>query len=112
MDKLIQVTNRQGRAFNVRAVFDGDRYGMDDVLVHTGAPMVEFYDATQDPALFGSRGQFVARYYAKTLAERPVLRGDLPLDCGIPEWKVSEDNVQRALTLVLAEVTLRKEQGK
>jgi hypothetical protein len=80
--------NDAGRPFRTRLVRTGDRYGLNDCLVHDKpGPMVEFYDASQDPEKFGPRGQFVTRYYASTLTRRERSAG-LDLDCGIPGWKV------------------------
>lgn len=78
----------QVEGFNVRIVEHGDWYGRDDCLEHSGDPLVEFYDAKQDPAKFGRRGQFVTRFHLHDL-----LAGDYPhglsLDGGIPAWSIS-----------------------
>jgi hypothetical protein len=71
-------------SWTVCIVEEGDRYGRDDCLTHDRPdPMVEFYDAPQDPEKFGRRGQFVARYYLSTLI---CTRAGLTLDCDIPAW--------------------------
>jgi len=106
--ELLRIVNSGGRPFHVRIVKQGDRYGLDDVLVfpdpknsfetdraRAGDCMVEFYDAsnlTRDP-----RGQFVARYYLSTLKDRDPRHG-LPLQGDVPEWTVSAKNVQDAVT--------------
>lgn len=97
MTELLQVTNHEGRTFNVRVVLDGDKYGRDDCLTHAGAPMVEFYDTTHQDPTFGTRGQFVSRYFVDTLDA--CVGGDtgLWLDGGVPEWQVSAENVADAL---------------
>lgn len=103
---MLMVINDTGRKFNVRPVFSGDRYGLKDCLVHSGAPMIEFYDDTYAGApAFGPRGQFVARYYAHTLAARPVT-GALCMQGDVPEWVVSAANVRAALSwLLMCDVT-------
>jgi len=89
---MFTIQNDQGRMFNVRIVREGDRYGLHDCLTHNGAPMVEFYDASQDPAKFGERGQFVSRYYVDTLTGRDGFGRDirnghaLALDGGVEAW--------------------------
>ena len=89
---MFTIQNDQGRMFNVRIVREGDRYGLDDCLTHNGAPMVEFYDASQDPAKFGERGQFVSRYYVDTLTGRDGFGRDirnghaLNLHGGVEAW--------------------------
>lgn len=103
---LLTIRNADGRAFNVRAVFAGDRYGLDDCLTHTGAPMIEFYDAEQSAEAFGPRGQFVSRYYAFTLANHAPTVG-LCLAGRIPEWSVTGANVRAAVHHVLLVTTQR-----
>jgi hypothetical protein len=92
------VTNANGRAFFVRTVLQGDRYGLGDRLTHDNAdPMIEFYDYQYaNVRAFGPRGQFVSRYYVSTLAKHPKGAG-LCLDGGVPEWSVDG----RALAPVL-----------
>jgi len=63
-------TAKNGIPFNVRIVKTGDRYGLHDQLIHEkpGA-MVEFYDA-RNPEFDetgNKRGQFVSRYYWRTI---------------------------------------------
>ncbi len=78
----------QVEGFNVRIVDEGDWYGRDDCLEHNGDPMVEFYDAKQDPAKFGRRGQFVTLYYLHDLLATDFPQG-LSLDGGVPAWSIS-----------------------
>lgn len=84
------ITNDAGRKFLVRIVRQGDRYGRNDVLVHTKAmPLIEFYDRTYPK--FGPRGQFVSSYYAHTLFEmKDAARAGrgLALNAGVPEWTI------------------------
>lgn len=78
----------QVEGFNVRIVSRGNTYGRDDCLTHNeDDALVEFYDAKQDPAKFGRRGQFVSRYYLTTLLQD--LPNGLQLEGGIPEWSIS-----------------------
>lgn len=84
------VTNNVGRSFFVRLVFAGERYGLNDCLVHDGelGPMIEFYDQTYaGKKTFGPRGQFVSSYYAQTLATHGRGMG-ITLDGGVPEWRI------------------------
>lgn len=80
--------------FSVRVVLPGEKYGVDDCLTHDeGAEaLIEFYDATQSPAKFGVRGQFVSRYFASTLQ---LGTGGLDLYGGVPMWQVSEEQMKR-----------------
>jgi hypothetical protein len=104
---MYQITNENGRAFNVRIVRDGERYGLKDRLTHEGKPLVEFYDATQDPAKFGPRGQFVSRYYASTLLERNYSTG-LCLDGGNADaWSLDAAVVADALSYVVKNVEVQ-----
>lgn len=85
---------RIGR-YNVRLVFHGDKFGLNDCITHEGAPMLEFYDATQDPAKFGERGQFVSRYNVATLIDdrdRLTTYG-LDLHGGVAVWKMAAPQV-------------------
>lgn len=86
--------------FNVRLVKQGDKYGRDDCLTHSKAnPMIEFYDARQDPAKFGDRGQFVSRYYVETL-QSAVARGlGVMLDTASQDWIVTADELAQAMSV-------------
>jgi hypothetical protein len=106
---VARVVNHSGRAFNVRVVRRGERYGLDDKLVHDKPdPLVEFWDATyeSDPRFTVGRGQFVSRYCLETLKASPQSGIDL---CGhVPEWKITAGNRIDALTAIdraLAPVT-------
>ena len=101
MENLFRVYNDQGVPFNVRIVRLGDRYGLNDCLVHgekdrrdhrrdeyahAHGTMVEFYD-TRHTEGFGPRGQFVARYYVDTF--RDIREGHgLDLYGGCDSWKI------------------------
>ena len=101
---MFQVTNDQGRKFNVRIVRKGDAYGLRDCLTHDDdKPLVEFYDATVNPARFGERGQFVSRYYVDTLTGRDGLGrdlrdgGGLSLCGGVPVWTLDDEAAAQAV---------------
>jgi hypothetical protein len=88
-------------------VFDGDAYGLDMKLTHSGKPMVEFYDAHYEHTDFG---QFVSRYYADTLLEG---MDDAPgrglcLDGGVPEWSVSGEALFRVQQWAKAAISARE----
>lgn len=85
------------RPWNVRLVRQGDSYGLDHCLTHDEPdPMVEFYDGKQDPKVFGPLGQFVSRYYASTLRERPVDYA-LCLHGGVPAWVVGQEEMVKVM---------------
>jgi hypothetical protein len=64
------IVNSAGRSFFVHTVMKGERYGLNNCLVHENAdPMIEFYDYKYAGERgFTPRGQFVSRYFASTLA--------------------------------------------
>jgi len=107
---VARVINDAGRAFNVRLVRQGDRYGHNDCLVHDKAdPLVEWYDATHaGEDGFGPRGQFITSYCWSTLTgqdrwssgDHRVNSRGLNLDGGEPLWRVSGANVREALAAV------------
>ena len=86
---MLTIKNAQGRSFLIKIVNTGERYGLNDCLTHDKPdPLVEVYDLTYaSMGSYGPEGQFVARYYARTLAASPGGRGiDL---CGHePVWKI------------------------
>ena len=78
-----------------RMVRTGQRYGREDCLTHDGPEaMIEFYDATQDLAKFGPRGQFVSRYYASTFADAVADGRGLNLHGGVPAWCLTPSDVR------------------
>lgn len=108
-EELLTVTNSEGTPFRVRVVRVGDKFGRDDCLTHGAAmfgrpaqpdalPMVEFYDARQDPEKFGPRGQFVSRYCYDTLAASVRGGRGIRLDGGSPSWFIDAANVRDAFT--------------
>ena len=68
---ITKIVNKNGCAFHMRIVRQGDAYGREMCLTHDrDMPLVEFYDATYDfeTAPDGTNlGQFVSRYYLDTL---------------------------------------------
>jgi hypothetical protein len=104
---IARVVNAAGRAFNVRLVRQGDRYGLDDCLAHDCAePLVEFWDASleNDPRFTKGLGQFVSRYYLGTLTGKEGFSSQRDSRiygihlCGhVPEWKVTGDNIVAAI---------------
>jgi hypothetical protein len=77
--------------FNVRVVNTGDRYGVNDCLVNTKPPMVEFYDSRFTKGADGDRGQFVSRYYVDTILDGSNC--GLCLDGGVSAWTVSAEDM-------------------
>lgn len=72
-------------------------------------PTIEFYDmSVVGKKAFGPRGQFVADYYARTLAEHPEGRG-IDLHGGVPEWKI--DAAAFAPVVVMARLLTRERGG-
>ncbi|MDF1699862.1 MAG: hypothetical protein P1V36_01700 [Planctomycetota bacterium] len=95
------VVNDSGRAFLVRLVRKGERYGREDCLTHEGEdPLVEFYDLTYVDR-FGPRGQFVSRYYLTTLSRDAVFSSGLRLDGGVPEWSLDKYDVMSVVRWAL-----------
>lgn len=81
---MLTVKGVDGRNFNVRLILKGDRYGRS--AVHDkDEPMIEFYDASQDPKKFGPYGQVVSQYYVSTIQRS---RGGLDMQTAVPEWKI------------------------
>ena len=96
MAHMMHIVNHEGRHFNVRIVYKGDRYGRADCLTldaNEKSPLVEFYDATYTDK-FGERGQFVSRYYAGTLLGWEGFYGNTRRGEGLdlmgyePAWKI------------------------
>lgn len=98
------IENGMGRKFLVRVVRRGEGYGWNDEIVHDKSdPAIEFYDQTyvnRNDKRFGERGQFVARYYASTLAKHTPGTG-LCLHGGVPDWIVDAPSMNVVLTLAI-----------
>jgi hypothetical protein len=82
--------------FNVRIVNTGDKYGLNDCLINTKAPMVEFYDSRYPHTQYG---QFVSRYYVETLLGSYYPNG-LCLDAGVDAWSVSADGMLQVIEFI------------
>ncbi len=106
--KVTTITNDAGRSFNVRLIRKGDRFGLNDKLIHKDAePMIEFWDATyeNDPRFTLGLGQFVARYALGTLTGKPGCYGHdhrdgrtgLDLVGYEPAWKITGPNARDAI---------------
>ena len=97
--------------FNIRIIRAGDAYGRDDCLLHNEKePMIEFYDPRYPHT---NLGQFVSRYYLKTLLDSrmQICNNGLCLDAGIKDWRVSPaqmieifNTVDRARNIRIGEV--------
>lgn len=88
--------------FHVRVVKAGDLYGQDDSLLHTGEPLVEFFDRRHTKG-FAARGQFVTRYYVSDFANNARSHSvhGLSLHDGIPSWALTGGQYVEALAFVL-----------
>jgi len=87
MSEQTTITAANGVPFIVKVLFPGDKYGRNDGLI-TKSHKVEFYDARYEPP----RGQFVCRYYLRTLCKgnRPY---GLDLNAGEPDWTVDKQTM-------------------
>lgn len=82
--------------FTVRIVQKGDSYGTNFCLQHDkDEPIVEFYDGRfKDEQRFTRYGQFVSRYYARTLLESPAITEQgLNLEGGVPAWQIDRAGI-------------------
>lgn len=92
---------KTGIPFTMRLVRTGDGYGRNLDTIHTMAePLVEFYDARFkfDGERGAEFGQFVSRYYLKTLRAhgwRPLI-----LDGGVPAWRIDESGLSLACAIL------------
>ncbi len=93
----LSVPSVGGRPITARFVKIGDRYGLNDCLVHGAEktdlrePMIEFY--CPENKAHGPRGYFISRYYVSTLIERVGKKGHvgLCLDGGQREFDLSAE---------------------
>lgn len=98
-----RLVTSNGTPFLVRVVFEGDRYGRLDCLVHDHEdPLVEFYDASCDDT---PCGLFVSRYNLETLINprdgNLINRSGLLLDTGSERWTLDALALQESITLAL-----------
>lgn len=71
--------------FNIRMIRPGE-YGAASSLI-AEEPMIEFYDPRYNDERFTPYGQYVTRYYARTLADQ-VGAGELRLMGHVRQWTV------------------------
>lgn len=85
------------RSFTVRVVNKGDKYGRNLCLTHDeDQPLVEFYDVryAHDKDENGRvLGQFVSRYYMKTVLECAAGNRGINLHGGEPSWKIGAEAI-------------------
>jgi len=106
MGKEIVVRNAPGRSpfsgreFLVRVLENGDRYGLGNKLVYDQKePQIEFFDTKYaDDPRFAPDGQFVARYYAFTMAYHRPGTG-LDLQGHEPAWKLDAQAMDKVIAL-------------
>lgn len=114
-------TNDAGRTFNVRVLFNGDAYGLNDCLTwDKEKPGVEFWDAS-----FGNNelGHFTgARYFADTICFKDawtpekgfhntgeLQQGGLCLDCGNREvWSIDAKTMRDIRLWILGVTTAQQ----
>jgi hypothetical protein len=106
----ITVINARGIPFTVKLVRQGEAYGLLKQLTHNHPdPMVEFYDQRHAGPDFDPEGQFVSRYYLRTLRGLPGGYGHdirytgLCLQGDIPAWNIDQpaaEMVMRWLDLI------------
>jgi hypothetical protein len=101
-------TAKNGTPFNVRIVEKGDKYGRNNCLTHDkDGAMVEFYDARYPEIEFGfSWGQFVSRYYLRTLNASNKENG-LNLHAGIEDWTIDAETYRS----IMRDVNVLVEKG-
>jgi hypothetical protein len=91
---MLHICTTRGVPMAVRLIRKGDRYGREDCLVHDkDKPLVEFYD-TRHASPKWPRGQFLSRYYLRTL-QSTVPGTGLMLDGRVPEWNVDDAAMSR-----------------
>jgi hypothetical protein len=97
-----------GIPFTMRLVCKGDYYGRSFALVHDSAlPLVEFYDARHIPTIDAGPdderpeqfGQFVSRYYLKTLLSGSAHEG-LNLQGGVDDWTIDAAGMAAAFAVL------------
>lgn len=78
----------------------GATYGREHLIRNEGERLVEFYDCTADQSKFPA-GQFVGRYYMKTLCKDGELKniasknGTFSLDLEVPSWSIVGIDLQQ-----------------
>lgn len=93
--KEIAIKADNGIVFNVVILEKGDKYGLNNVLVHDkDQPLVEFYDSTHK---FTEHGQFVSRYYIDTIVNS---NSGLNLHGGEPNWQIDSESMNIVRTFL------------
>jgi len=86
--------------FNVLIIRKGDAYGLNSCLTHDeDEPLVEFYDARYPHT---EHGQFVSRYYLKTLLKNDEC--GISLDCGRPDMSLDSRDMKVVRVWLAAQV--------
>ena len=84
---VFSVKNDFGIVFNIKIVRDGEKqHSVNGELVHSGKPIVEFYDKRFEHTPLG---QYVSSYYVSTILEIGENEG-LCLDTGSRNWCLSD----------------------
>lgn len=105
---IATIRSAAGIPFTMRLVRQSDAYGRNMGLTHDKPePLVEFYDARYvfrdaegNPSESGAEfGQFVSRYYLKTLRNAKNPAG-LILDGGVDAWRIDRDAFDLALSIL------------
>ena len=88
MAKETIVTNDKGVRFTARKIEKGDRFGVDNKMVHEGRiPIVTFLDGTKE----------IASYDVETLEEVSET-GGLDLNTSVDNWELSQENIKSVLS--------------
>ena len=107
-------TAENGIPFAVRILNEGDSYGLNDSLTYNkdnkhepfkGSPMIEFYDTRYDHTKYG---QFVARYYWKTLFDGLPHNQGINLHGGVPDWSIDGNTYSRIMNDLISEIVDKK----
>lgn len=96
----LQITNMDGRLFNIRLIRINQRYGNKAEQLHTGrTPLLEFFDATEPD----ENAEHELGYFTGIRCETEVLLGysetigdltDRLFNEDFPMWGITDDNVE------------------
>ncbi|MBU3174401.1 hypothetical protein [Clostridium estertheticum] len=95
MAKLMFVENQNGKQFAIRIIGKGDTYGRNRGLTFKeDNQLIEFYDVEgSGEEYFDELGQYIERYYIKTIME---MEGDgLNLSADVAEWCIEDTNIEK-----------------
>jgi hypothetical protein len=90
----------QVEKFNIRIVNAGDAYGRKDCLINDSEQMIEFYDSRFDQDDWMGRGQFVSRYYTKTILGGKYPNGLCLDDPRNVQWIVSAEAMNQVIEFI------------